>query len=505
MRILPCAVLMATSMALLPGCSGTSRPSFVDQGARGDRSKAPDREARYREAMRVYGEFGWLPRKYPGYRPEMREVLRYFLHQSNDRRVPDPAIIDRIMASRPLVGLLRKAVSGRDLSGLKAICQEAGCSSGEDQLPVHLINAVLLAGDPHARFLSVEDQASLASRVSGVGEGAGVSLANKDGAVEISSVQDGSPGKGAVSAGERVVAVKGQDGGWRSPDLDEDGVRLKKPGKAMQVKVSSAGKVREVALDRTLWKDAAMRPSVSVAGGVPILKIPIFYEGGQDPERLAVSPSAVDHDLAPMVSDLVATRSEWVAVDLRGNPGGVWATSLRAAGLFLPGRPFGSLDFGDRPADVYLTPGSSSSPSPLSGRRVMVLVDESTASGGEVFAAFLQQAGACVVGPRTFGKGTFQSRSNVIWSGVSDVLGQVVVTSALVRLADGEDLQLRGVIPDVRLVARPGVESERDFTNAIMPPSGPVPVPDARLHARPSTDQGLVALAKKECPASSFP
>ena len=96
-----------------------------------------------------------------------------------------------------------------------------------------------------------------------------------------------------------------------------------------------------------------------------------------------------------------------------------------------------------------------------------VLVNRSSASASEIFAAAIQDYGRGVVlGEPTFGKGTVQS---VVPLDKEGKLGQLKVTIAQFFRVNGEGTQHRGVVPDVQFPTALDAEAqgERGLDNAL--------------------------------------
>lgn len=121
--------------------------------------------------------------------------------------------------------------------------------------------------------------------------------------------------------------------------------------------------------------------------------------------RLREFEQGAGEEAAAVLAELMRAPLTGVILDLRGNPGGYVEEAVRVASLFLaPGSLVTTLV--DRRGDRTRYPAV---PMPVrwSGP-VVVLVDRESASAAEMVAGALQDAGAPVVGVRTFGKGTVQ-------------------------------------------------------------------------------------------------
>jgi carboxyl-terminal processing protease len=134
---------------------------------------------------------------------------------------------------------------------------------------------------------------------------------------------------------------------------------------------------------------------VTLVDGIGLVRIPSFNEK---------TPAAVRAGLEDLDKKGGAKA---LIVDLRHSPGGSFDRALETAELLLPeGSPIVSLKKKGKPEEVHTSKGK-----PILGDLpAAVLVDENTASGGELLAAALrEERHAKIVGTKTFGKWTVQS------------------------------------------------------------------------------------------------
>lgn len=130
-----------------------------------------------------------------------------------------------------------------------------------------------------------------------------------------------------------------------------------------------------------------------------------------------------------------------VILDLRENPGGYLESSIALADLFLAeGRILATRG---RHLDSHQN-FMASDKAPMNSLPFVVLVDEHTASGGEIVALALQDNGrAIVIGATTFGVGTIQTVLPLPNS------GELTLPWTEVIAAGGYRLDKRGVMPTV--------------------------------------------------------
>jgi hypothetical protein len=80
--------------------------------------------------------------------------------------------------------------------------------------------------------------------------------------------------------------------------------------------------------------------------------------------------------------------------------------------------------------------------------RIIVLVNEKSASATEIIAGVLQRQGAIVIGGKTYGKGTVQERG-ILYLIDGDCHGSLKLTTRQIFFDDGTSPEGTGIIPDI--------------------------------------------------------
>jgi carboxyl-terminal processing protease len=332
-----------------------------------------------------------------------------------------------------------------------------------------LMNSYAAAYDPHSAYFSPRNSEEYRIQMSLSYEGIGASLQLIDDYVTIASLLPGGPAAaaGTLHPSDRIIAVgQGHEGtsqeviGWRldevvqlirgkvgtvvrlqllpagaAPGSEEHTIELVR-GKVTLENQAAKKEVREIKLqDRTLR--------------VGIITVPSFYED-------VAARAAGDHDYRSTTRDVRRLIGELQAgggidslvLDLRGDGGGLLQEATTLTGLFTGRGPV--VQVKDRDGHIEVLDDSDAVVAyngPLA-----VLVDRTSASASEIFAAAIQDYHrGLVIGQTTFGKGTVQSLVPLDrWSSQS-ADGQITVTIGKFYRITGESTQLHGVEPDMDL------------------------------------------------------
>jgi carboxyl-terminal processing protease len=351
------------------------------------------------------------------------------------------------------------------------VLQRVGQVNADDVFE-SLMNAYAAVYDPHSNYFSPRSSEEYRIQMSLSYEGIGASLQLVDDYVTISSLLPGGPAAAAntLKPNDRILAVgQGHDGplsdvvGWRLDDVvqlirgrGDTLVRLQilpagaAPGTGVHVVELMRGKV-------TLENQAAKKELRQVHIGdrtlrVGVITVPGFYEdnearGNGDPNYRTTA-----RDVRRLIGELRASGPiDALVLDLRADGGGFLPEATALTGLFIDQGPVVQLKNSDGRIEVLDDP----EPGIAYGGPLAVLVDRTSASASEIFAAAIQDYHrGLVLGQTTFGKGTVQSLIPLDrWSREpSD--GQLTVTIGKFYRVTGESTQLRGVQPDIELPAR---------------------------------------------------
>jgi carboxyl-terminal processing protease len=256
--------------------------------------------------------------------------------------------------------------------------------------------------DPYSRYIPPDAARLLTSRVSGEHTGVGLILAQKPDGLYVEGVEMGSPAqKSPLAMGDRVVSIDREPAASMSVE------------KAREALGGPVGTVHQITfLDET--RNPEPQTIDLIVEAYEVESIAGLYRNALGQWVFALDEHYAYVAVREFVEDTPrrlrqACRMEGVeglVLDLRGNPGGLLPSAIDTADLFLDaGEIVRVVSAGDR-EEIHNARSSGTFP-PV---RMVVLIDEGSASGAELLAGALQhQRRAVVVGTRSKGKGLVQS------------------------------------------------------------------------------------------------
>lgn len=257
--------------------------------------------------------------------------------------------------------------------------------------------------DPATVFLTPEETKEFNDLNSGkYFEGIGAELGYSDGSIIIVAPIDGSPAKEAgIRPGDLILAV--DDYEVKSGDNIYDIVAKIRgeSGTKVSLKVLHKGELEPVVLEITRGEITVPSMTLKYVGDgndVAYIDIARFTES---------SLNEWESKWDSVAQDVQRSGVDKVLIDLRGNPGGYFDAAVYAADDFLDtGKIISKQEDGNGNVQTF----EAKSGGKLLGKKVVVIVDEGSASASEIFTGALQQNKvATVVGTKTFGKGTAQT------------------------------------------------------------------------------------------------
>jgi len=359
--------------------------------------------------------------------------------------------------------------------------------NNEDVFQIFM-NAYAMSIEPHTNYLGprAAENFDIAMRLSL--EGIGAQLQQRDDYTVVREVVPGSPAalSGKLKVGDRIVGVaQGETGsftdvvGWRIDDVVQQIRGAKDSVVRLQILPADAGpdgKLAQLSLVRkkiSMEEQSAKKSILEVRDGtakrrVGVISLPTFYLDFEARRRGDKDYKSATRDVARLLAELKKEKVDNVLIDLRNNGGGSLTEAVELTGLFIDKGPVVQ----QRNAQGKVEVESDTNPGLAWDGPVGVLINRSSASASEIFAAALQDYGrGLVIGEPSFGKGTVQTLVNLdrYSQGDKPRFGELKMTVAQFFRINGGTTQLRGVTPDINLPSMSDPESfgESSYDNAL--------------------------------------
>ena len=322
------------------------------------------------------------------------------------------------------------------------------------------VNVITNLMDPHTDFFPPVEKRAFDEQMSGRFYGIGAQLQEQDGNIKIMSLIPGGPAwkSGELMANDIIVKV-GQGEKDEMVDITgfdvSDAVKLIRGNKGTIVRLTlkkSDGTYKTVSLQRDeIVQDETFARSVVVKEGnkkIGVISLPDFYADFERPNGAKCS-----EDVAKEIIKLKDEKVDGIIMDLRYNGGGSLYEVIRMVGLFIKDGPV--VQVKDRDGKIVVM--DDKDPDVLYDGPLAVMVNETSASASEIFAAAIQdyKRGVIVGSTSTYGKGTVQRNVPLgkpldFFSGRSE-FGAVKLTFQKFYRVSGGSTQLKGVSSDVVL------------------------------------------------------
>ncbi len=301
-------------------------------------------------------------------------------------------------------------------------------------------------GDRYADYYTEEEFQELATSQEGYYEGVGITIGQtEEGAgLTIVEVADGSPAAEAgIQTGDMLIAVDGTD--VTSMTVTEAAALIREgENDTITLTVEREG-IGQIQAEVTREK----LETQTVAG--KMLTDTIGY--------LAISQftGLTSDQFADVYQQLQEDGLQKLLIDLRGNPGGLVTAVCDTLRQILPEGLIVYTEDKQGNREEYTCEGETPLDIPL-----VVLVDENTASAGEIFTGAVKDYGVgTIVGTQTFGKGIVQDFYTLPDQSV------VKLTVAHYYTPKGNDIHGVGIAPDVEVEQPEDAESDVQLEKAI--------------------------------------
>lgn len=325
------------------------------------------------------------------------------------------------------------------------------------------VNAITGTMDPHTDYFPPIDLRTFKESMKGSFFGIGAQLKDDDGKIKIASLVSGGPAwkGGELKENDEILKV----GQGTAEPVDVTGysvtdavkiIRGSEKGSEVRLTVRKVdGTIKVIILKRDDIKLEDTFAKSAIINGthrIGYIYLPEFYADFDRPN----GPRCAK-DVAKEIEKLKEEKVEGIVLDLRGNGGGSLYDVVEMAGLFIEEGPIVQVKGRGDKSQVLKDKNKGI----LWDGPLAVMVNETSASASEIFAAAIQdyKRGIVIGSTSTYGKGTVQrniplnpENENVLFSNPNtEDLGTVKLTLQKFYRINGDATQLRGVVPDIIL------------------------------------------------------
>lgn len=251
--------------------------------------------------------------------------------------------------------------------------------------------------DPHSTYTTAKEVEAEMQELKGSFSGIGVIFSIMQDTARIIHVVDGGPSEDVgLMPGDRIVKVDGQPfvGDFLTDDYAMNHLR------------GADKSVVKLGIQRKGQK--GVRTFEIVRGAVPVKTIDVYSMLDKNTGYIRINTfgDKTYEELLVALAELRNQGSRNLVIDLRGNGGGYMEAAINIANQFLPKKRMIVYTQGRKSDRTnYVSDGRGD----YQNTPLVVLVDETSASASEIFAAAIQDNDrGTIMGRRTFGKGLVQ-------------------------------------------------------------------------------------------------
>lgn len=292
------------------------------------------------------------------------------------------------------------------------------------------IKGMLTSLDPHSSYLKPDDFKELKMETKGSFDGIGIEITVKESVLTVVSPIEGTPGdRAGLKAGDKILRI--------GKELTKDMTLMEAVKKLRGPKGTSV----VISIHREGWSE--MQEFTIVRDVIPLHSVKSkILEPGYIYLRVTNFQDNTTKDFKDSLKELSDRgRIRGLVIDLRNNPGGLLAQSVKIADIFIDEGLIVSTKgrVKEQNTEYAARPDSDKHDYPI-----VVLVNEGSASASEIVAGALQDhKKALIVGTATFGKGSVQTIIPM-----SNGAG-LRLTTARYYTPSGRSIQAKGIEPDI--------------------------------------------------------
>ncbi len=273
----------------------------------------------------------------------------------------------------------------------------ADATSDEDRMYGAIKGMLGSFNDPYTTFFPPAENSIFEGEIAGTFDGIGIEIGEKDDILTvIAPLKDTPADRAGIESGDKIVKI--DDTSTNNLSID----------KAIALIRGKAGTTVNISIVREGFTAPKVFPVVREQIALPtidtttypdqkVFVIHLYNFSAQSPELFR---QALQEYLDSGYPNLL--------LDLRGNPGGYLDAAVMIGGWFIPEGKVIVKEIGKDPADIRVHTSSGPTVFPEKSK-LIVLVDQGSASASEILAGALSEQGIGILaGVQTYGKGSVQ-------------------------------------------------------------------------------------------------
>ncbi len=284
--------------------------------------------------------------------------------------------------------------------------------------------------DPYSVFFNPEETKSFEEEIAGNFDGIGMEVGLKNGIITvIAPLKDTPAYRADIKSGDKIFKINDTT----TTDLSiEEAIKLIRGPKGTTVTLTIYRGDEKQPREIKIVRDTINIPTLDTEirkDGIFVIKLYSFSANSANLFRSAMK-------------EFVASKSDKLILDLRGNPGGYLDASVDMASWFLKsGKVVVTEDYGNnKEPEIFRSKGYDIFTDKL---KFVILIDGGSASASEILAGAMQDNNrAKLVGETSFGKGSVQQ--------VIDVTPNTIVKITVAKwlTPNGNSISEKGLTPD---------------------------------------------------------
>lgn len=387
---------------------------------------------------------------------EAKKNLATVTEEEKEAATKKLAVLEKALAKIPTNDTERMAKAQEEMAKSYS-ARFTRLSDVEDLAPAaSFLNAITASFDPHTLYMPPTQKENFDIQMSGRLEGIGAVLVEEDHFIGVRDIVPGGASwrQGDLESGDLILAVS-QEG---ADAVEVGDMRINKvvkmirgpKGTTVTLTVEKAdSSVKMISIVRDVVEIEAAYAQGAIlkrkgAADMGYIYLPSFYgdTGGRSPDARASAA-----DVKKLLAIFAKRKLEGIILDVRSNGGGLLDDSRRMSGFFIEQGPIVQTKMPDGTIEVL----SDDDPAVVYDGKLVVMIDQFSASASEIVAAALQDYNrAVIVGPGpTHGKGTVQALLNLSRDPSAPPLGVLKLTIQQFFRVNGASTQWKGVIPDI--------------------------------------------------------